>query len=86
MYTFAVDVYAAGFVIFELYYPMVGLSERIRVFESIKKTSTLPIDFVNRQIKYIQKMKEKMKNISETIELMIQKVSVQYTSYNYITI
>ena len=35
-YSFSADVFAAGYVIFELFYPMSGLSERIRVFDSIR--------------------------------------------------
>ena len=40
-YSFSADIFSAGYVIFELFYPMSGLSERIRVFDSIRSEVTL---------------------------------------------
>merc|ERR1712106_791045 len=37
-YTFSVDLFALGYVLFELFAPMSGLSERVRVFGDIRAT------------------------------------------------
>lgn len=75
-YTFSVDMYACGYVFLELYYPMTSLSERIRVFEAVRKETKLPADFAARQVKYLSRQKTHV--ISQTLRTLIDKVPLIY--------
>ena len=52
-YGFPADLYAAGYVIFEIFYPMANLSERVRVFDRIRTRDnhSLPPSFVENLVK-----------------------------------
>ena len=51
-YSYPVDIFAAGYVLFELFYIMSGLSERVRVFSNIRADSPerLPDNFINSRL------------------------------------
>ena len=51
-YSYPVDIFAAGYVLFELFYIMSGLSERVRVFSNIRAElpERLPDNFINSRL------------------------------------
>ena len=69
-YNCLVDIYSAGFVIFEAFYPLGDLGDRIRHFEVIRKKEKLPLDFQPALSEYCEK--EKAARVTETIESMIK--------------
>lgn len=69
-YNCLVDIYSAGFVIFEAFYPLGELGDRIRHFELIRKKEKLPLDFQPHLAVYCEK--EKASRVTETIEAMIK--------------
>ena len=70
IYNCLVDIYSAGFVIFEAFYPLGDLGDRIRHFEVIRKKEKLPMDFQPALSEYCEK--EKAARVTETIESMIK--------------
>ena len=70
-YNYMVDIYACGYVLFELFYSMKNLSERIRVFESIRKDNTLPGDFGTRHGQLIPAAKSR--DIHSMLSRMMDK-------------
>ena len=51
IYSYPVDIFAAGYVIFEIFYIMSGLSERVRVFDQIRRAKPeLPSNFIKKLI------------------------------------
>ena len=74
VYSYAVDIYAAGYVCFELFYLMKNLSERIRVFEGIRRDDVLPPDFSSSHEK-LGITGFKTQKIASSIYTMIMKVN-----------
>ena len=70
-YNYMVDIYATGYVLFELFYSMKNLSVRIRVFEAIRKEGALPGDFGTRHGQLIPAAKSR--DIHSMLRRMMDK-------------
>ena len=88
-YGFPVDLYAAGYVMFEIFYPMSNLSERVRVFDRIRTRDNhlLPPSFVENLVKCGQLITMDLSlatSIREIIENCIQIDSMKRKSASQI--
>ena len=88
-YGFPADLYAAGYVIFEVFYPMANLSERVRVFDRIRTRDnhSLPPSFVENLVKCGQMNTMDVRlatSIREIIESCIQIDSMKRKSASQI--